>query len=224
MDANAALIEESKRIQASGVLGEARLRRLFDYLAASSLTGASPKEITIAIDVFGKGPDFDASQDAVVRVYMHKLRRTLDEFYSVHGSEGVTPLHIPRGEYRLALNLKARLTPAPAGVASETLTAQRRTRRSSQRLIGLLGVVAGAGLAAVALLVGFGVLRWRTPATDLELARANPIWSAILKDDRPLLVVVGDYYLIGETDESMEVKRLIREYSVNSKAELENYV
>jgi hypothetical protein len=35
---------------------------------------------------------------------------------------------------------------------------------------------------------------------------------------------VGDYYLIGETDDSMEVKRLIREYSVNSKDDLANYV
>ena len=54
--------------------------------------------------------------------------------------------------------------------------------------------------------------------------RASPIWSAVLKDDRPILIVVGDYYLIGESDDSMGVNRLIREYSVNSKNDLDHYV
>ena len=38
------------------------------------------------------------------------------------------------------------------------------------------------------------------------------------------MIVVGDYYLIGETDDSMGVNRLIREYSVNSKNDLDHYV
>ena len=33
MDANTLLADEARRIQASGVLGEAKMRRLFDYLA-----------------------------------------------------------------------------------------------------------------------------------------------------------------------------------------------
>jgi hypothetical protein len=246
MDASAALVEESKRIQSSGVLGEAKMRALFDYLAARSLAGESPKEITIAIDVFRKTPDFDVSQDALVRVYMHKLRKTLDEFYAKHGGEGITPLHIPRGEYRLTLNPRphpstaatpatstasiasiastastASTGPAPA-VSSERPAERRGIRKPSLALV--VGVGAGAALAIVALLMLFGVLRWRPAPTDLDLARADPLWSAVLKDDRPLLVVVGDYYLIGETDDSMEVKRLIREYSVNSKNDLDNYI
>ena len=47
-----ALRSEVNRVQASGVLGEARLRRMFDYLAERSLAGQSPKEIAIAMDVF----------------------------------------------------------------------------------------------------------------------------------------------------------------------------
>ena len=82
-----------ERVQASGVLGEARLRALFDYLAGKTLDGQSPKEIAIAIDVFGKTSEFDVSQDALVRVYIHKLRKAL----------AGTELLIPRGEYRLKL-------------------------------------------------------------------------------------------------------------------------
>jgi hypothetical protein len=70
-----ALQHEVGRIQASGALGEARLRKLFDYLSERTLAGESPKEIAIAVDVFGKSSDFDVSQDALVRVYIHKLRK-----------------------------------------------------------------------------------------------------------------------------------------------------
>jgi hypothetical protein len=238
MSSNTALAEESMRIQASGVLGEAKMRRLFDYLLACSLAGETPKEFTIAVEVFGKGPDFDVSQDAFVRVYMHKLRRTLEEFYTAQGSLGVSPLHIPRGEYRLTLNPKAYPAPAdatpPAAAAAPAAPAeparsdppaeQRRAREGPRWWIALAGVMAAGAALAVSLLMAAGVLRWRTPPTDLDLARANPIWSPLLKDERPLVVVVGDYYLIGETDESMEVKRLIREYSVNSKDDLDNYL
>jgi hypothetical protein len=54
--------------------------------------------------------------------------------------------------------------------------------------------------------------------------RANPVWSRIVNDDRTIFLVVGDYYIFGETDQSMEVKRLIREFSINSPADLDHYL
>ena len=38
------------------------------------------------------------------------------------------------------------------------------------------------------------------------------------------MIVVGDYYIFGETDESMEIHRLIREFSVNSHDDLSQYL
>src|SRR5579863_3157746 len=205
----AALSEEAERVQSSGVLGEARLRQLFDYLVESSLAGQSPKEIAIAIDVFGKGADFDVSQDALVRVYIHKLRKALDDFYASAraGTDGRS-LRIPRGEYRLKLSLPAA---APRGRKALTLTPR-------------MAVLGWVGLLTFAVAIAFGVLWLKTPRSDLARVRASPIWSAMIHDDRPIMIVVGDYYLIGETDNSMEVKRLIREYSVNSKSDLDNYI
>jgi hypothetical protein len=206
-DDTEALRLEVNHVQASGVLGEARLRRMFDYLAERSLAGQSPKEIAIAIDVFGKSPDFDVSQDALVRVYIHKLRKALDEYYSSTGNPRGAELHIPRGEYRLKVSAKAPLVVIPA-------TAQTPRTFKARISAALIGV------ALVAVLVAWA---W-APRSDLERVRASPIWSAVLKDDRPIIIVVGDYYLIGETDDSMGVNRLIREYSVNSKNDLDHYV
>jgi hypothetical protein len=206
-----ALRSEVTRVQLSGALGEARLRRMFDYLAEKSLAGQSPKEIAIAIDVFGKSPDFDVSQDALVRVYIHKLRKALDEYYS-SSSHGSAELHIPRGEYRLKVSAKA---PDKVADVFVPTTPQRGRRFRILRTAALLGA---------AVLVGAFVMWLWAPRSDLERVRASPIWSSLLKDDRPIMIVVGDYYLIGETDDSMGVNRLIREYSVNSKNDLDHYV
>jgi hypothetical protein len=205
-----ALSLEVNHVQASGLLGEARLRRMFDYLAERSLAGQSPKEIAIAIDVFGKSPDFDVSQDALVRVYIHKLRKALDEYYSSAGNQRGAELHIPRGEYRLRVSAKAPVVviPAPPPQTPRLSNAHRIT-----------AALIGAGV----LVAAFVLWLW-TPRSDLERVRASPIWSALLKDDRPIIIVVGDYYLIGETDDSMGVNRLIREYSVNSKNDLDHFV
>jgi hypothetical protein len=208
-DEGAAIRQEAERVRSSGVLGEARMRQLFDYLVARSMDGHSPKEVAIAIDVFGKKSDFDVSQDALVRVYIHKLRKALDDFYSSrHGNVGAPPLHIPRGEYRLRLGAAI---PTPS-------------RRKVLSIDSHVAALAAALLIAAAILIGLGTAWLRTPRSDLDSVRASPIWSGILSDDRPIMIVVGDYYLIGETDSSMEVKRLIREYSVNSKNDLDNYV
>ena len=207
MDPNSVLRQQAERLQASGVLGESRLRRLFDYLVESSLAGQSPKEVAIAMDVFGKTSDFDVTQDALVRVYIHKLRKALDEFYG-SPSESGAKLHLPRGEYRLQVSVPPPAMPEPE--------AAKRRR----------GGLWGAFVAVVAVcLVGFFAFSWyRPPASELERVRANPIWAEILKDERPILIVVGDYYLIGETDDSMNVDRLVREYSVNSKSDLDRFI
>jgi hypothetical protein len=46
-------------------------------------------------------------------------------------------------------------------------------------------------------LQAFAVAWTRTPHT--ESVRANSIWSAILKDDRPIMIVIGNYYLSGKS-------------------------
>ncbi len=211
-DETNALRSEVNRVQLSGVLGEARLRRMFDYLAEKSLAGQSPKEIAIAMDVFGKSSDFDVSQDALVRVYIHKLRKALDEYYSSLSNGGSAELHIPRGEYRLRLSVKTpdQTTDVPL---PSILPSGRRFR----------GLHFAALAGAAVLLGALATWAW-APRSDLERVRASPIWSSLLKDDRPIMIVVGDYYLIGESDDSMGVNRLIREYSVNSKNDLDHYV
>ena len=203
----AQLREHANRIRASGVLGRSALMlRLFDFLLECSLAGKAPKEIEVALDAFGKGAEFDVSQDAMVRVYVHKLRRKLEEFYSGAGTSEAVRLSIPKGEYRFAV---------------ESVVAAPEAPPSRKRWL-MLGLLASLVVNAVVLLSGY--LRPSEPHEDIQDVRHSPVWSPILDDDRTIFVVVGDYYIFGETDDSMEVKRLVREFSINSPQDLEKHL
>src|SRR4051812_3934700 len=96
------------RIKASGVLGRSPLmQRLFEFLLECSLVGKAPKEIEVAVDAFGKGAGSDVPQDAMVRVYTHKPRRKLEEFYAGPGAAEAVRLSTPKGEYRFLVEAVA---------------------------------------------------------------------------------------------------------------------
>jgi hypothetical protein len=46
----------------------------------------------------------------------------------------------------------------------------------------------------------------------------------MLHDERTIFLVVGDYYIFGETDDTMEVKRLVREFGINSPQDLDHHL
>ncbi|HEY0894209.1 MAG TPA: hypothetical protein VGE32_14210, partial [Cellvibrio sp.] len=82
------------RIRTSGILARsAHLNSLFEYLYRCHISGKTPKELEIAIEGMGREESFDVTQDAVVRVYVHKLRRKLDEFYAQQGKDLPHRLH-----------------------------------------------------------------------------------------------------------------------------------
>ena len=87
MSAGAELLkEQAAKIAASGALGRSRsYARLLDFLVESAAQGRTPKELEIAMEVFGRGADFDPSQDSMVRVYAHNLRQKLEHYYATAG-------------------------------------------------------------------------------------------------------------------------------------------
>nr|WP_298728163.1 hypothetical protein [uncultured Steroidobacter sp.] len=208
------------RLRASGLLGKpGALSRLFDYLIVRSVAGTPPKEIEIAIDVFGKDESFAVAQDSTVRVYVHKLRRKLEEFHAQAGRDAAVRLVLPKGEYRIVLEP---VEPAPAEIVEPTEPPSSRIeQRGWFNLRNSLIATTGCLLLVCAGLLGFQ-LRPSAPASELDTVRANPIWAKVLGDDRPIVVVVGDYYIFGETDpRSGTVKRMVREFSINSARDLE---
>lgn len=215
------IASQADRIRSSQVLGRSRLiNRLFDFLVECSVTGRVPKEIEVAIDAFDRDQRFDPSQDAVVRVCVHKLRRKLEEFYSGPGAREPARLSLARGEYRLLVETVAVADLAEAGpdpdpVAEPLLT---RHRKSLPKVLGF----------ALAFSITANLLLWITgtdavPSSEVQLneVRRSALWAPLLDDDLPIYLVVGDYYVFGEVDEFLDVKRLVRDFEINSREDLE---
>jgi len=217
LDPDSPLKEQAQKIRASGLLGQGRLLRLFDFLHDGTLAGRSPKEIELAHGVFERGAGFDVAQDALVRVYVHKLRRKLDDYYGRQGANDPVRVVIPKGEYRLALES----IPDRAPDASPPLTELSPPARPWRRWL-LGGLVASLLINAV--LIGLAIPQRWYRADPLEPLRSSPIWAPLLNDDRPIVLLLGDYYIFGATDGTMEVQRLVREFTINSREELSEYL
>lgn len=194
------LRQRAEQVRASGLLGKpGTLSRLFDFLLERSLTGEVPKEIEIALEVFGKSTAFDVAQDSVVRVYVHKLRRRLEEFAARSLTPQDSRITVPKGEYRLVLE-------SPV-VSAPELPPPRRKNFAVP--LGL-----AAAFAAGVLLT----FMWMhdPQARELNAVRHSAIWGPLLDDDLPITLVVGDYFLLGEVDDTDNVRRLVREFFINS--------
>jgi eukaryotic-like serine/threonine-protein kinase len=78
-----------------------RLSAFLAYVVEQALSGraADLKERNIAVDVYGKGTDFDASVDPVVRVDARRVRDKLREYYAANRSGDVVII-LPKGSYR----------------------------------------------------------------------------------------------------------------------------
>jgi hypothetical protein len=206
------LVAEAARVRASGDLGKSgSLIRLFDFLLERSLADRVPKEIEIAQEVFGKTTDFDGMVDASVRVYVHRLRRKLGEHYA--GTAGrVDRIGIPLGEYRMALVSPEGDVDAPA---TAPVVATRPAWRTSRLWLALVVLALG------------NMLAW-TYYIARQSADAGPLpgllWQPIMENRRPTLLIMGDYYIFGEAPDGNVVSRLVRDFSINSAADLDNHL
>ncbi len=210
---------EIARIRGNDLLGKAgRLRDLFEFLVERSLKDEPPKEVEIIEAVFSNSGRV-TPEDSVARVYVHRLRKRLEEIAARQGQAGGVRLRIPRGAYRI---IPERVEPAAGPATSRN--------GAAAWLAGLLGKVrsrklaSGAVVALVLLMLG-NVVAWtrlaaNTPS-DAASGMANAaVWSPLTQSQAPLMIVVGDYYMFGEYEDRLFLTRLIRDFSINSKDDL----
>ncbi|HWK40366.1 MAG TPA: helix-turn-helix domain-containing protein [Croceibacterium sp.] len=195
---------EVGRVRASGVLGESgRLLELFDFLAARGPGTASASQAEIAETVFGHTET--SVDDATVRVYVHRLRKRLEEYYAEAGAKGNGGrLILPSGTYALR-------QADDAGI-EDAVELEEPERKRSLPIRMLL-------IAGLALVGAFFLGRALAPNSASPV---NAIWQPFVDSPRPKLIVLGDYYIYGEIDPVRpEEGRLIRDFRVNSAADLE---
>ncbi|HTR01179.1 MAG TPA: hypothetical protein VMH83_14360 [Candidatus Acidoferrum sp.] len=204
------------RIVKSGELGRSRTyAAILDYLAEHAVAGTVPKEISIAIDVLGREPDFDVGKDSIVRVHIYHLRNKLNTYFARMGQQEKYRLEIPKGQYVLAITENGAATAEPAASPAEpaaTPSPDQPARRINYTpwLAALAFVILGLGWLS----------RLDQPKPEVNPFFASKLWQPLLDDNTPVLVLVGDYYIMGEQDKNGNVRRMVREFDINSPTEL----
>jgi Flp pilus assembly protein TadD len=160
-----------------GIARSPQLAELLRYVVEKTLDGegAGIKAYSIAVDVFGRPPDFDPQADPIVRVQARRLRTLLEQYYAGGSGTADVEIHLPLGRYvpefrSVASAPVAEDVPVKVPLVAVPLAAKQSGDRAEYlprflltAVLGLLFTLAGVGLTVV-------VLRWGFPPQPRTLA------------------------------------------------------
>ncbi|MEO6187051.1 MAG: hypothetical protein ABIP38_15590 [Steroidobacteraceae bacterium] len=205
-------------------------RRLLAYIGQRSLDGGDgPREVEIAIDVFGRDARFNGADDSVVRVAMRSLRQKLVEHYAGPGKLDPLIFDIPKGAYRLTVMPRARLEtpePAPAPFDPPSPAAPAGTTPDLARTARAKWL-AGIALALLAVSVAANIHYWQArtvPNPAHEQVRRHPLWEPIASSQRALMFVLGDLFMYTQTDPKTGRTQSVRDSKINSSDDLRAFL
>lgn len=195
-------------------------RRLLTYLVDRMLSGGDgPKEVEIAIDVFGRDASFNGAEDSVVRVAIRSLRQKLLEHYSAAGNQDQLVFDVPKGGYRLTVSPRvvpplAQDPPHAAVPPGAGPVARRRW-------------MVAAGITVLLVSLAGNLWMWNTrPGRDGELhqVKHSALWAPFADERRPLLFVLGDLFMYTQTDPVTGRTQTVRDSRINSSEDLRAFL
>lgn len=157
--------------------GSKRCQLLLRYITEHYLSGdgAPPKERTIGEQVFARDPDYDTSQDPVVRAAAAETRKKLAQYYQQSGHENEPRIELLSGSYAIAFH------PYEAPSSAEAIAVAQVPWWRRRRLLAIASVCGVTALLLVLLLVPL-----RTASRDLDR-----LWGPMLKVSGPVFICVG---------------------------------
>ena len=152
--------------------GSRRCQSLLRHIVEETLAGdpRSLKERTIGVDVFGRPPDYDTSQDPVVRATASEIRKRLAQYYQEPGHETEARIDLLSGSYVAEFHVEA------AGA--------RRTKAPRIRKRYAL-IAAGAAISALLALASALALAHQR-RSDLD-----QLWAPLVQAPGTALISVG---------------------------------
>jgi hypothetical protein len=182
---------------------------LLKYLVNSSLKKSIPKEITIAIEVFEKGPDFNTNKDSTVRHHIHTLRKKLDKYYRTEGIHSKIKFVIPKGHYEVKFFKNRSL----AGFSINLFKIPRSIWFFTTLLFFLTSFF----------------LLWLIQKTDTNYSfdyseKQFPYWSSFFKNQYHTTIVIGDDFWLDEYRSEFQRYRQVRDWEINSEVDLNNFL
>jgi serine/threonine-protein kinase len=187
--AEAVLRQLERVLKSPGFVRNERLSRFLRFVVERHFDGKDRelKESVIAVEVFGRGPNFDSRLDPVVRTEAVRLRARLGDYYSKDGKADTLIIELPKGGYVPRFREVASAAPARSGL---------------WRMLGL-------GTAALAVALA-GVAWWWQH-------QSAPITIAVLPLENTSADRANDYFADGLTDELIRNLSIIDGLTVRSR-------
>jgi hypothetical protein len=182
-------------------------QKLLSYLVEASFGDSTPKEITIAQDVFNKGDDFNASLDTTVRVYAHNLRNKLQHYYQEEGKNDSLQIQIPKGHYRVEFVARS---------VSKKLSLTNRN--FPVWILSLLCFILFTFIIVDKFFLS-------SPAITIDLIdTSSQVWQTFFNNGYPNSVVIGDFLVFHEYNDQLQRARRIQDYQINTVEDLDAYI
>jgi len=194
---------QTERLTGSNALkGSESLCRLLRYFAERYVghPGETLKEHQIAMEVFGRGSDFDPRLDATVRVHTSRLRAKLAEYYSLEASDDPLILDIPKGSYALAVRTRTNGAEAAHVVDLPATSAPRRSVPTGAWMLSIVGV------ALIAAIVYSAVTRpaqVAAPGAAPVPAGLRLFWQHFVERPELPIVVFSNAEFVGRPETGM---------------------
>lgn len=216
-------LEQLERVlQSQTLAGSESLRGLLQYVVLKAISdqAAHLKEYTIATEVFGRGNDFDARTDSVVRVQAKRLRTKLQEYYDTEGKTDKILIEIPKGHYSVTFSLARRphledaVRETKPEISQSSADPSPNVRRERLWRIGLIIAVIALAISVAALTVSNRDLRKQTEesiSTRSEVD-AGAVWKPFLSTGTPTLLVLSNpavYRFSNAVDPDVLLKRSV---------------
>ncbi|PDT16903.1 hypothetical protein CO670_09175 [Rhizobium sp. J15] len=179
-------------LASSEFLASERGRRFLHYIVEQTLEGHGEqlKAFAIAQAVFGRDASFDGQNDPVVRIEAGRIRRALERYYLVSGSNDPINITIPKGGY--APHFSGGEAASNTGETTAAPSRENPRRRPHRDLLLPVAVAALIGAAAALVLI-------RPLASYFSTPQAPPA-SAASPAKSKATIIVEPFAALGGTD------------------------
>jgi hypothetical protein len=192
----AAILEQLDRLVGNPYFHHSkRYPSFLKFVVTETLAGRAEdlKERTLGVEVFGREPDYDTTNDPIVRVTAAEIRKRIAQYYQDPGHDNEIRVSLPSGSY-----IPHFTKPASAAVPASAPASQPEPEKSPSPAVPPSEPRLGPGTSSLVsrtLLVGTVVAVLLISAALWRIFRSSPLddfWHPFLTSDAPILFCIAD--------------------------------